>query len=93
MAKRSYSRQSLLAVFLSFVLLFSVTNLAFADVINDRKKYEEKKAVEYQKKILNFDYEKNKKQDKGFKSIEIKDIKKKEIIRPHPANFKIIKAK
>ena len=87
----------LLGIILGFVLLSSViTPYVFADRFDEwleiHKKQEEKKAIEYQKSILHFDYAKMQKKDKGFKTgIPGKDIPKKHIQNEKRAVFKIIK--
>lgn len=76
------------------VLLSSViVPFAFADVTDERKKVEEIKAKNYQKKILNFDYDKIQSKDKGFKKPIQGESKHKEIKRITPINFKIIHSK
>ena len=86
----------LVGLFLAVILVFSVTvNYAFADRFSEWieiwKKWEELKAKEYQKKVLNFDYEKIQSKDKGFKSPIISDVKKKHIQNEKQITFKVIK--
>lgn len=71
---------------------FSVTvPSVFAD-LDVWKKVEEQKAIDYQKKVLNFDYSKIQNKDPGFKTgVESKDIPKKHIQNTIVQHFKIIK--
>lgn len=88
----------LVGLFVALILVCSVTmNYAFADRFSEWievwKKQEELKAKEYQKKVLNFDYEKIQSKDKGFKSPIISDVKKKHIQNEKRMEFKVIKQK
>ena len=87
----------LLGLILGFVLLSSViTPYAFADRFDEwleiHKKQEEKKAIEYQKSILHFDYAKIQNKDPGFKTgIPAKEPPKKHVVTEKRIVFKIIK--
>ena len=88
----------LVGLFLAVMLVFSVTvNYAFADRFSEWievwKKEQEQKAKEFQKKVLNFDYEKIQKKDKGFKFPIPSDVKKKHIQNEKQITFKVIKQK
>jgi len=63
----------------------------FSDYLKTWKKEQEQKAIEYQKKVLHFDYDKIKKHDKGFKFPIPSDIKKKHIQNDKPITIKAVK--
>ena len=79
------------------IIMFLVSfPLAHADRFSEWlviwKKTEELKAKEYQKKVLNFDYEKIQNKDKGFKTgVPTKDIQKKHIQNEIRVNYKTVK--
>lgn len=80
----------LVGLLIAILLMLSVP-LAHVDLLDIWKKEQEKKAIEYQKSILHFDYQKMQKKDKGFKFPIPSDIHKKEIKRFVKQNFAIVK--
>lgn len=78
-----------------FVVSFPLAHAdRFSEWMTVWKKQEEKKAIEYQKNILHFDYAKINNKDKGFKGpVETKVMDKKHIQNEKRITFKIIKQK